>query len=162
MARRYGRAFRSHRLIAKVPHGHWKTTTFVAGLRFDGFVAPLVVDGPMNGDVFLAYVQQHLVQTLHPHDVVIMDHLAAHKVTGVRGAIEDANAQLVYLPPYSPDFNPIELAFATQVAPSPRRRADHRPTENHDRHAARELQQRRVLQRLTPLRRYATLTRKVL
>lgn len=112
MARRYGRAFRSHRLIAKVPHGHWKTTTFVAGLRFDGFVAPLVVDGPMNGDVFLAYVQQHLVQTLHPHDVVIMDHLAAHKVAGVRAAIEDANAQRVYLPPYSPDFNPIELAFA--------------------------------------------------
>lgn len=112
MARRYGRAFRSHRLIAKVPHGHWKTTTFVAGLRVDGFTAPLVVDGPMNGELFLAYVQQHLAPTLRLDDILIMDNLPAHKVTGVRDAIESAGAQLVYLPPYSPDYNPIELAFA--------------------------------------------------
>ncbi len=112
MARRYGRAFRGHRLVSRVPHGHWKTTTFVAGFRVDGFVAPLVVDGAMNGAVFLAYVQQHLVRTLRPHDILIMDNLAAHKVRGVRKAIEGAGASLVYLPPYSPDFNPIELAFA--------------------------------------------------
>lgn len=112
LTRRYGRAFRGHRLIAKVPHGHWKTTTFVGGLRIGGFTAPLVVDGPMNGDVFRAYVQQHLVKTLQAGDIVIMDNLAAHKVVGVRDAIESVKARLVYLPPYSPDFNPIELAFA--------------------------------------------------
>ena len=112
MDRRYGRAVRGHRLVSRVPHGHWKTTTFVAGLRVDGFVAPLVVDGAMNGAVFRAYVQQHLARKLLPHDILIMDNLAAHKVRGVREAIEAVGATLVYLPPYSPDFNPIELAFA--------------------------------------------------
>ncbi len=112
MTRRYGRAFRGQRLVAKVPHGHWKTTTFVGALRATGMTAPLVVDGPMNGDVFLAYVQQHLVPTLRVGDTVILDNLASHKRTGVREAIESVGAKLVYLPPYSPDLNPIELAFA--------------------------------------------------
>jgi transposase len=112
LVRRQGRAWRGQRLIAKVPHGHWKTTTFVGALRAGGIAAPLVVDGPMNGPVFLAYVQQQLVPTLHSGDTVIMDNLAAHKVAGVRTAIEAAGARLVYLPPYSPDLNPIELAFA--------------------------------------------------
>lgn len=112
MTRSRGRAPRGHRLVTKVPHGHWKTTTLVAGLRVDGVTAPLVVDGPMNGDVFRAYVQQQLVTTLHPGDLVIMDNLASHKVSGIRDAIEAVGAQLVYLPPYSPDLNPIEQAFA--------------------------------------------------
>jgi transposase len=112
MTRRYGRVARGQRLVAKVPHGHWKTTTFVGGLRITGFTAPLVIDGPMNGKTFLAYVQQQLAPTLEPGDVVVMDNLAAHKVKGVRQAIEAVGARLVYLPPYSPDFNPIEQAFA--------------------------------------------------
>ena len=112
MARRYGRAFRGHRLVARVPHGHWRTTTFVGALRASGITAPLVVDGPMNGDVFLAYVQQQLVPTLRPRDTVILDNLSSHKRSGVREAIETVGARLVYLPPYSPDLNPIELAFA--------------------------------------------------
>ena len=97
---------------AAVPHGHWKTTTFTAGLRYDGIAAPMVLDGPMNGEAFLAYVEQALVPELRPHDIVIMDNLPAHKVHGVRRAIEAAGASLRYLPPYSPDFNPIEMAFA--------------------------------------------------
>ncbi len=112
MTRQRGRAPCGKRLVAKVPHGHWKTTTFVAGLRSDGISAPLVVDGTMNGELFLAYVEQQLVPTLQPGDVVVMDNLAAHKVAGVRQAIERVGARLVYLPPYSPDFNPIEQAFA--------------------------------------------------
>ncbi len=98
--------------MAKVPHGHWKTTTFVGALRVTGITAPLVVDGPMNGEVFLAYVQQELVKTLRPGDTVIMDNLSSHKRLGVRQAIEAVGANLVYLPPYSPDLNPIELAFS--------------------------------------------------
>lgn len=112
MAKRYGRAFRGQRLVAKVPHGHWKTTTFVGALRATGITAPLVVDGPMNGDVFLAYVQQQLAPTLRPGDMVILDNLSSHKKAGVKEAIEAVRARLVYLPPYSPDLNPIELAFA--------------------------------------------------
>jgi len=112
MTRRYGRAWKSQRLVAKVPYGHWKTTTFVAGLRLAGITAPLVVDGPMNGDLFRAYVEQHLAPALKPKDIVILDNLPSHKVSGVRQAIEAVGAQLVYLPPYSPDFNPIEQAFA--------------------------------------------------
>lgn len=112
LARRYGRAVRGQRLVAKAPHGHWKTTTFVAALRATGLTAPSVVDGPMNGDTFLAYVQQVLAPTLHAGDVVIMDNLSSHKRAGVREAIERAGAELVYLPPYSPDLNPIELLFA--------------------------------------------------
>jgi len=112
LARLYGRAFRGQRLVAKVPYGHWKTTTFVGALRVAGITAPLIVDGPVNGSVFRAYVEQQRAVTLRPGDTVIMDNLAAHKVAGVREAIEAAGASLVYLPPYSPDLNPIELAFA--------------------------------------------------
>jgi transposase len=112
MTRRYGRAPRGQRLVAPVPHGHWKTSTFVAGLRTTGLTAPLVVDGAMNGDIFRAYVEQVLAPTLAPGDIVILDNLGSHKVAGVREAIEARGASLVYLPPYSPDLNPIEQAFA--------------------------------------------------
>ncbi len=112
MARTRGRSRRGTRLIAKVPYGHWKTTTFVAALRCDGLTAPTVVDGAMNGVTFLAYVRQQLVPTLRQGDWVIMDNLSAHKVAGVREAIEAVGAKVVYLPPYSPDFNPIELVFS--------------------------------------------------
>jgi transposase len=112
MTRRYGRAPRGERLVAPVPHGHWKTSTFVAGLRTSGLTAPLVVDGAMNGDVFRAYVEQVLAPTLAAGDVVVLDNLGSHKVAGVREAIEARGASLVYLPPYSPDLNPIEQAFA--------------------------------------------------
>jgi transposase len=112
MARRYGRCWRGHRLVSHVPYGHWKTTTFVAALRVDGLTAPLVIDGPMTGELFRAYVQQHLAPTLHKGDIVILDNLAAHKVSGVGAAIKAAGARLEYLPPYSPDLNPIEQVFA--------------------------------------------------
>lgn len=95
-----------------MPHGHWKTTTFTGALRLSGMTAPMVLDGPMNGAAFLAYVEQVLVPTLRPGDIVVMDNLPAHKSGGVRAAIERAGATLLYLPPYSPDFNPIEKAFA--------------------------------------------------
>lgn len=95
-----------------MPHGHWKTTTFVGALRLSGMTAPMVLDGPMNGAWFLAYVQQVLAPTLKPGDVVIMDNLAAHKSTPVRDAIEAVGARLLFLPPYSPDLNPIENAFS--------------------------------------------------
>jgi transposase len=112
MARLRGRAKRGERCRAAIPHGHWKTTTFTAGLRLDGLTAPMVLDGPMNGLAFQAYVEQVLVPTLKPGDVVIMDNLPAHRVSGVREAIEAAGATRLFLPPYSPDFNPIEQAFA--------------------------------------------------
>lgn len=95
-----------------MPHGHWKTTTFVGALRLSGMTAPMVLDGPMNGAWFLAYVQQVLAPTLKPGDIVIMDNLAAHKSTPVRDAVEAVGARLLFLPPYSPDLNPIENAFA--------------------------------------------------
>lgn len=112
MTRRYGRAPRGERVVGRVPHGHWKTTTFVAGLRTDGLVAPMVLDGAMNGDVFVAYVQQVLVPTLQTGDIVVMDNLSSHKRAAAVRAIEGAGCSVVYLPPYSPDLNPIELAFA--------------------------------------------------
>ena len=112
MTRLRGRAPRGERVVDHVPHGHWKTTTFLAALRVDGLSAPLVVDGAINGEIFLAYVQQQLVPTLRQNDIVIMDNLSSHKVKGVREAIEAAGADLAYLPPYSPDFNPIEQVFA--------------------------------------------------
>jgi len=112
MARRFGRSPRGERCRASVPHGHWKTTTFTAGLRLNGLTAPLVLDGPMDGECFLAYVEQVLVPSLALGDVVIMDNLPAHRVNGVKAAIECAGAKLLYLPPYSPDFNPIEKSFA--------------------------------------------------
>jgi transposase len=95
-----------------VPHGHWKTTTFVGGLRLSGMTAPMGLDGPMTGGWFLAYVEQILVPTLRPGDIVILDNLAAHKNLAVRRAIEAAGAELRFQPPYSPDLNPIENAFA--------------------------------------------------
>jgi len=112
MARLRGRAPQGERLRSGIPKGHWKTTTFVAGLRLTGMMAPFVLDGPMNRSVFLAYVTQVLVPELRPGDVVILDNLPAHKGGRVREAIEAAGATLLYLPPYSPDFNPIENAFA--------------------------------------------------
>jgi transposase len=112
MARTHGRAPRGERLRAAIPHGHWKTTTFVAGLRNTGMIAPMVLDGPINGEVFQAYVEQVLVPELRPGDVVVMDNLGSHKGASVRHAIEARGASLLYLPPYSPDFNPIEQAFA--------------------------------------------------
>ena len=112
MARLRGRAKRGERCRSAVPHGHWKTTTFTAGLRLTGMTAPMVLDGAMNGPAFLAYVEQVLAPTLLPGDVVVMDNLPAHKSVGVRTAIEAAGASLRHLPPYSPDFNPIEQAFS--------------------------------------------------
>jgi transposase len=112
MARRYGRAPKGKRLRVGVPHGHWKTTTFVAGLRMTGMIAPMVLDGPINGRAFQAYVDQVLVPELKPGDIVVMDNLGSHKGADVRAAIEAAGAMLRYLPPYSPDFNPIENAFS--------------------------------------------------
>jgi transposase len=112
MTRPRGRCPRGERLVAAVPHGHWKTSTFVAGLRTTGLTAPLVLDGAMNGDAFRAYVEQILAPTLVPGDIVIMDNLGSHKVAGVREAIEASGASLMYLPPYSPDLNPIEKSFA--------------------------------------------------
>ena len=112
MVRHYGRCPRGERLVAKVPHGHWKTMTLVVGLRIDSLTAPYVIDGAMDGPTFLAYVEQVLVPTLDKHDIVFMDNLRTHKVDGVRQAIEAAGATLRYLPAYSPDLNPIEQAFA--------------------------------------------------
>jgi len=112
MVRTRGRAPKGQRLIGREPWGHWKTTTFTAGLRCNGLVAPFVLDGPMNGEAFLVYVDKILVPALKPGDVVVMDNLAAHKVQGVRTQIEAAGASLLYLPPYSPDLNPIEMAFS--------------------------------------------------
>lgn len=112
MTRLYGRAPRGQRLLAKAPFGHWKTTTFVAGLRRTGLTAPMVLDGPMTGCAFLAYVQQALAPTLEPGDIVVMDNLPAHKTQDVRAAIAATGAQLFLLPPYSPDLNPIEMVFA--------------------------------------------------
>lgn len=112
MARLRGRSPRGDRCRAGVPHGHWKTTTFTGALRLSGITAPFVYDGAMNGKVFRAYVEQVLVPELTQGNMVIMDNLPAHKAAGVREAIEQAGAELRFLPPYSPDFNPIENAFA--------------------------------------------------
>lgn len=112
MTRPRGRSLAGTRLVAKVPHGHWKTTTFLAALRTSGLTAPLVIDGAVNGEIFLAYVRQQLAPTLRPGDIVIMDNLSSHKKAGVRKAIEAVHARLIYLPPYSPDLNPIENAFS--------------------------------------------------
>ena len=110
MTRRYGRCKRGQRLVAAVPHGHWKTTTFIGALRAEGLTAPAVFDGAINGESFLAYVEQVLVPTLR--SIVVLDNLQSHKVDGVQASIEGAGAELRYLPPYSPDLNPIEQLFA--------------------------------------------------
>jgi transposase len=120
MARTRGRAPKGERLVCAVPHGHWHTTTFLCGLRSTGLcglrstglVAPLVLDGAINGASFRADVEQFLAPTLEPGDIVVLDNLSSHKVSGVREAVEARGASLLYLPPYSPDLNPIELAFS--------------------------------------------------
>ena len=112
MTRRYGRAARGLRLLAPVPHGHWKITTLVAGLRRSGITAPCVFDGAINGARFRGWVEQMLAPTLRPNDIVLLDNLSSHKIAGIQEAIAGQGAQLVYLPPYSPDLNPIEQAFA--------------------------------------------------
>jgi transposase len=112
MTRRCGRAPKGKRCIASAPHGHWKTTTFVGALRRRRLTAPMVTDGPINGEMFLAYVREFLCPTLQPGDIVILDNLSSHKVSGVEEAIRATGATLLYLPPYSPDFNPIEKFFS--------------------------------------------------
>ena len=112
MARLRGWAPKGERCRAAVPHGHWKTITFVGALTLDGFIAPMLLDGPMDGECFRAWIEQMLAPALEPGDVVVMDNLSAHKVAGVKQAIEQRGASLLYLPPYSPDLNPIEMMFA--------------------------------------------------
>jgi len=108
----YGRAQVGKRLIDHVPHGHWKTTTFLAALRHDGLTTPMVVNGTINGELFLAYVKQILLPTLREGDIVVLDTLSSHKVPGVKEAIESVGAKVLYLPPYSPDLNPIERVLS--------------------------------------------------
>jgi transposase len=121
MARRYGRAPRGERVIGSVPHGHWMTSTFIAGLRHDGIIAPCLFNCAIDGELFLAYVEQQLAPSLAPGDIVIADNLSSHKVAGVREAIEARGALLRFLPSYSPDLNPIEQAFAKRLrAEAPR------------------------------------------
>jgi transposase len=112
MTRTHGRAPRGQRLIGRVPHGRWTTMTFLAGLRSEGIVAPCVIDGPINGPAFFAWVVQFLVPTLRVGDIVVLDNLGSHKAQRVRRAIRDAGAHWLFLPPYSPDLNPIEQVFA--------------------------------------------------
>jgi len=112
MTRTHGRCTRGKRLVAKAPHGHWRTLTFLAALRSDRIDAPCVIDGPINGRSFLAYVVQFLIPTLKPGDIVIMDNLGSHKRQAIRAALTAVGAKLFFLPPYSPDLNPIEQVFA--------------------------------------------------
>ena len=112
MTRTYGRCARGQRLVAKAPFGKWRTLTFLAALRCDGLTAPCVIDGPINGASFRAYVEQVLVPILAPDDIVVMDNLGSHKGRAIRAAIRAAKAKLFFLPAYSPDLNPIEQAFA--------------------------------------------------
>ena len=112
MTRTHGRALRGQRLVARVPHGRWTTMTFLAALRSDRIDAPCVIDGPINGNIFRAWAEQFLVPTLQPGDIVVLDNLGSHKGAAVRRAIRKAGAHLLFLPPYSPDLNPIEMMFA--------------------------------------------------
>lgn len=112
MTRLHGRSPVGERCPDSVPHGHWHSSTFLAALRHDGFTAPLLIDGALDGEMFRAYVEQSLAPTLSPGDLVILDNLSSHKVQGVRQAIEARGAQVLYLPAYSPDLNPIEMAFS--------------------------------------------------
>ena len=111
MTRTHGRCAKGQRLVAKVPHGHWRTLTFLAALRFDRIEAPCVLDGPINGRSFLAYVEQFLIPTLKRGDIVVMDNLGSHKRQAIRAALTAVGAKLFFLPPYSPDLNPIEQVF---------------------------------------------------
>jgi transposase len=122
MTRLRGWSTRGTRLIDKAPHGHWKTSTFIAALRHNRLTAPFTIDGAVNGEIFLTYIRQVLVPTLRKGDVVVMDNLGSHKVPGVREAIEAAGATLIYIPPYSPDLNPIEMVFA-KIKSIPRKKA---------------------------------------
>jgi transposase len=112
MARLFGYAPRGHRLLDRVPHGHWKTTTFVGGLTARGFIAPMVLDGALNAAAFTAYVEQVLAPETRPGDLLILDNLSSHKTAGVRAALARCRIGVLYLPPYSPDLNPIEQAFS--------------------------------------------------
>jgi transposase len=112
MVRSHGRCRRGQRLIGRAPFGHWRTSTFVAGLRHDGVIAPLVLDCPMNGIIFQTYVRRCLAPELRPGDIVVMDNLGSHKSQAVHDAIRERGAQLLFLPPYSPDLNPIEKLFS--------------------------------------------------
>jgi transposase len=112
MVRRYGRAPRGQRVKGYAPNGHWKITTFIAGLTQDGIVAPLVIDQPMNRAIFTQYVRQFLAPQLLPGDIVILDNLSSHKGTEAKALVEERGAKMLFLPPYSPDLNPIEMAFA--------------------------------------------------
>lgn len=112
MTRLYGRATRGQRCWGKAPHGHWSTATFIAALRHDRLSAPWIIDGPMDGTLFLTYLEKVLAPELQPGDLVICDNLSSHKVSGVKQAVESRGARLLYLPAYSPDLNPIEMAFA--------------------------------------------------
>ena len=142
MVRRYGWGPKGERLVDAVPAGHWRTTTFVAGLRASGIIAPFALDGPMTGPVFRAYVEQVLVP--EPGDVVVMDSLAAHKVAGIEEAIRAIGASILYLPPYSPDLNPIEQLFAKLSAAQQGRRSNARHALGHDRAGTQHLHARRV------------------
>jgi transposase len=121
MTRRYGWGPTDQRVRDAVPHGHWKTTTFVAALRLEGLIAPMLVDGTLNGELFVQYVRQELAPQLRPGDILVMDNLPTHKTRGVIAAIAQRDARVVYLPPYSPDFNPIEQVFS-QIKNELRRR----------------------------------------
>lgn len=112
MARARGRSQRGQRLVAAIPHGHWKTLTFIAGLRHDRLIAPWVIDGAMDGDAFVQYIKTQLAPTLNKGDVVVLDNLPAHKRCDADEAVRERGAWLLFLPPYSPDLNPIELAFS--------------------------------------------------
>lgn len=112
MTRLYGWGPTHQRVAYPVPHGHWKTTTFVAAFRLGGLFAPLVVDGALTGPIFTAYVQQHLAPQLHPGDLLVLDNLSTHKVQAAVDAVQAVDARVLYLPPYSPDFNPIEQVFS--------------------------------------------------
>lgn len=112
MTRSYGRAPKGCRCVDSTPLGDWQTTTFIAGLRHHRLTAPMVLDGPIDGELFLAWVEQFLCPTLQPGDIVVLDNLSSHKVDGVRQAIDAVGATVLYLPPYSPDLNPIEKFFS--------------------------------------------------
>jgi transposase len=121
MTRLYGWGPTGRRVVDAVPHGHWKTTTFVVALRLTGLFAPMVVDGALNGELFVKYVRQELAPRLRPGDILVMDNLQTHKTAGVTAAVAERDARVLYLPPYSPDLNPIEMAFS-QVKNELRRR----------------------------------------